>query len=408
MRLGRTLGIAAVAALIAPAAAHADTYRVNKLGDGEPNACTKQHCTLRGAVEAANETMGDDAIVLPPGKTIVLDGAVLISGPSRVEVRPAGRERTTIETALGHFSLDLGADVRLSKLILRGADTQGVGGAIATGAFARLRIDHSRLIANRATEGGGAIVMNGSTVIRRTTIADNETGPAGLGGAIAAGEPSSELKLIQSTVDGNRAFSGGGIISAGRVDVRDSTVSNNVAAFNGGGILMQGEAADLTVTNSTIGQNSAGDFGGGIDAFNGARVAVSSSTIARNDASGDNDPTSQGGNLQNGGTTLFEISNSIVAGGTAAVGPDCSGTYTRAGTNLVEDTAGCQGFLPTEDLLDVAPKVDTQLAANGGPTRTFELKAGSPAVNAAGGSCPKRDQRGVMRKNCDIGAFERR
>ena len=55
------------------------------------------------------------------------------------------------------------------------------------------------------------------------------------------------------------------------------------------------------------------------------------------------------------------------------------------------------------------------LSANGGPTQTHSLLAGSAAIDAGNlGGCTddvgallKRDQRGVKRHNPDIGAFER-
>ena len=50
------------------------------------------------------------------------------------------------------------------------------------------------------------------------------------------------------------------------------------------------------------------------------------------------------------------------------------------------------------------------LADNGGPTLTFAVLPGSPAVDAGNSSgCPATDQRGVKRPQgsaCDIGAFE--
>ncbi|WP_223847121.1 T9SS type A sorting domain-containing protein [Hymenobacter montanus] len=47
------------------------------------------------------------------------------------------------------------------------------------------------------------------------------------------------------------------------------------------------------------------------------------------------------------------------------------------------------------------------LANNGGPTQTMALRAGSPAIDAGGSSCPATDQRGLVRVGaCDIGAYE--
>ncbi len=60
----------------------------------------------------------------------------------------------------------------------------------------------------------------------------------------------------------------------------------------------------------------------------------------------------------------------------------------------------------------INPKLGT-LAANGGPTKTLALLAGSPALNKAGAApcATAKDQRGVKRPQrgaCDIGAYEKR
>lgn len=84
---------------------------------------------------------------------------------------------------------------------------------------------------------------------------------------------------------------------------------------------------------------------------------------------------------------------------------DCKGTFSAAGVNLLTDVTGCSGF--GSDIVTSTPKLGP-LAANGGPTKTIALRAGSPAIGKAGSGSPPRDQRGVKRVDPDIGAFERR
>ena len=49
------------------------------------------------------------------------------------------------------------------------------------------------------------------------------------------------------------------------------------------------------------------------------------------------------------------------------------------------------------------------LKDNGGATKTIALRLGSPAIDKANpDTAPARDQRGVLRHDPDIGAFERR
>ncbi len=79
-------------------------------------------------------------------------------------------------------------------------------------------------------------------------------------------------------------------------------------------------------------------------------------------------------------------------------------------SNLIESGGnGFPGVVSTAD-----PKFDSK-SDNGGPTPTYALQAGSPAINVAGPDCPATDARGVTRPHdgdangaslCDIGAFE--
>ena len=90
--------------------------------------------------------------------------------------------------------------------------------------------------------------------------------------------------------------------------------------------------------------------------------------------------------------------------------PDCRGTLTSLGHNLIGDDTGC-GFAPvTGDLVNSVPLLGL-LRDNGGPTFTHALLPGSPAIDAGDDArCPSTDQRGVPRPQgaaCDIGAYER-
>ena len=70
--------------------------------------------------------------------------------------------------------------------------------------------------------------------------------------------------------------------------------------------------------------------------------------------------------------------------------------------DIDSDGSGGPGFTTTLPMLG-------PLADNGGPTQSYELLLGSPAIDA-GSNCVATDQRGVVRpqgSGCDIGAFER-
>ena len=99
-----------------------------------------------------------------------------------------------------------------------------------------------------------------------------------------------------------------------------------------------------------------------------------------------------------------ELRNSIVAGNSAAAGANCSGAPAPAGPNLQWPGGSCGAGVPSQDPLL------TPLADNTGPSLTYGLHAGSPALDAGDpASCVGSDQRGVARPagaGCDIGALE--
>ncbi|MGF1470318.1 MAG: choice-of-anchor Q domain-containing protein [Rubrobacteraceae bacterium] len=107
---------------------------------------------------------------------------------------------------------------------------------------------------------------------------------------------------------GDGVSSGGGIENRGPLTLTDSVVTGNSAGDNGGGI-NNGFGGILTVEESTISGNTAAD-GGGIANSRGT-LTVASSTISGNTVG------SFGGGILNGGLT--EISDSTISGNTSGV-----------------------------------------------------------------------------------------
>ena len=94
--------------------------------------------------------------------------------------------------------------------------------------------------------------------------------------------PDATLRLERIGVTGGQAPTGqdgGGVLSAGTVDLDLSTVSDNSTLGNGGGIAVWD--GDVYATRSTVWQNDAAG-GGGLFVCNGGSLNVTESTIARN------------------------------------------------------------------------------------------------------------------------------
>jgi hypothetical protein len=154
--------------------------------------------------------------------------------------------------------------------------------------------------------GAGIVTAGGTNLtVSNSTITDNHVG----GGIRNVGN----LTLDHVTVSGNTSDSDGGGISnalTGAVlHVIDSTIANNTAAFNGGGLVNSG-GNSATLTNVTMYGNSAHGNNGGGAIYSGGALTLTQVTITGNHA--DNN----GGGIYTG-TNAPTISNSIIAGNDA-------------------------------------------------------------------------------------------
>jgi hypothetical protein len=217
------------------------------------------------------------------------------------------------------------------------------------------------------------------------------------------------LTLTNATVSNNVAyFDGGGIVNNSEMTLANVTVSGNFAQSHGGGVENLG---GMTLTNVTVSQNHAA-AGAGIANEFGATV-LSNVTIGNNygtvDASG-----------------IFNIAplslgNCIIAGNGALsdANPDISaipGTINSFGNNLIGAIGGSSGW-GTADILGTSTHpLNAKLGAlanNGGATQTLLPLTGSPAINAGNNLLIPHgittDERGLPRISggtVDIGAVE--
>lgn len=243
-----------------------------------------------------------------------------------------------------------------------------------------LTLERCEVTGNAAVDDGGGIRNDGTLTVSESTVRDNQAARrGGVGGGIynpvIARTPT--LRVVASTISGNSADDGGGIWCQGSVTLVNSTVSGNSAGQTGGGIRNNG---DLSVSSTTIALNRAGATGGGIH-----HLGLSAT-----------------------------LANTILAGNSAETGgADCYGAIDSGGHNLLKDAEGCgmEG-----ELSGIEPGL-APLGDNGGPTPTHALSPGSAAVDVGPASCEPADQRGNRRPAdgdgdgkpaCDVGAFEAR
>ena len=265
----------------------------------------------------------------------------------------------------------------------------------------------------------GDLDVSGSVTIQHLGARPATVDAKGIDRVFEVNSPGGSVTISGISIQGGHAVgvagptsagTGGGVlVSAGVLTLVDSTIANNFADAYGGGIETR-PGATANLTNDTVSGNQADVDGGGID-NTGAATNLLNVTVTGNVADADNDAAGNGGGIGEYGGTLA-TRDTIVAANTDRNGlaPDCvqgSGTIASQGQTLIGTMSGCTYTPASGDITGVDPKLGP-LAQNGGPTPTHALLTDSPALNKGSG-CARNDQRGVPRSAggaCDIGAYE--
>jgi CSLREA domain-containing protein len=395
---------------VLPAHALADTLRPTRFDDPPPGNCRKHDCSLREAVIAANDRPGKDVVSLGEGsyELTIPDadsgledidpetGDLNLTHPGTV--RGKGPRKTTVKAAFVtggdrlFVGFTQGGKVTLSGMKITGGhpDAEPGGGVILAGPKARLAnvviADNSPLEGSGDSSGGGVYSLATDLEIIRSTIRDN-LGTVGGGINVPAAIGTPHTTILSSTITGNAAYEGGGI----EVDGSNTGFANPPL---------------VEIINSTVAANHAEGDGGGVNSIAGGAVLMSHATVVDNRANNSDSPAGgNGGGVHVSSPATFRLDDSILAGntvGSAGAHAQCSGTFPGGGNLLDGHNEGCNATYTFSSPAFLGP-----LQNNGGPTKTLALLSGSPALRLAL-SCPKRDQRGVIRPaRCDSGAYER-
>lgn len=372
MRLRGKFGILLFAVLVALAlqvatASAASTVTVDSTADEtlssaglSLDSCESEagKCTLRAAVELADETSEDVTIDLPEGTyteshmpaplLVREDAEVTIDGAGASSTIIAGDEEGSVLEVAGNSSLTLNG-----VTVEHGVEFEGGGIFVFSGAT--LIVEHSVVTENLAEDVGGGILgaPDSTTEVLGSSVTDNL---AGSGGGIAfetedecddarsanragrvehAALPADleiGLTVSQSTVEGNHAEFGvgGGILAAperceevaarasstrassrpaiealpseANLTVEQSTIASNSAVDDedgesagvGGGIYEEAFLDD-PIVDSTIAENVAGSTGGGVAVGEGRAVLVSDTVSGNEVEPGEGEPEPEPG-----------------------------------------------------------------------------------------------------------------
>jgi len=233
--------------------------------------------------------------------------------------------------------------------------------------------------------GGGLLVENGTAcVLTDCTVRDS--GAPMLGGGIAA-RGGSGVFLERCTISGNLCggFGGGLGVDGSFVEVLNSTISGNHADTGGGGIADLNSQCDVGLQHVTIAANTASNGGGGIDfAFQSGRashvILAQNSPVNFHDRTANGNVASIGYNLDDGTNTQFTSGADLAGVPDAKLGP-------------LQNNGG---RTETHALLFGSPAID-----NGDPGI-----AGFPAFDQTGFRARVQDGDYLNPATIDIGAFE--
>lgn len=252
------------------------------------------HCTMRAAVDEANANPASDTITIGPG----INPTLTLAGAGENANATGDLDSTGVLTIHG------------------GGATLNAGGL------------------DRAIEQfSGLLSIDHLTITGGTTAGDHIAGQGDGGGAILDW---SDLSLTDCTIEGNHAVRfqygrGGGVAVLGSLTMIGSTVSNNVAADQGGGVWVQG--ASTVVTDSTVSGNeedvhdadpNGNNSVAGLDIGSRERhagTAVITNTTVSNNISRLNGRSVSGGGVLLAVTTGLVV-NSTITGNAADVYPD--------------------------------------------------------------------------------------
>ena len=163
---------------------------------------------------------------------------------------------------------------------------------------------------NTAGTLGGGIYADTMSLTFTGSITDNAAGEDSDGGGIYA--IAADLTIDDTVITGNTAGVGGGIHSfyGGSISLADTTLEDNVALLDGGGIYSE---SPTSISRASVARNLAGGSGGGL-------LVSDASLVLHNTPVTDNTASDAGGGVYVNSGDLTVVGTCPITGGTATYG----------------------------------------------------------------------------------------
>ena len=358
----RALTLALLVTLAAACAARADTLTVTGTGEDD-GPCAAGACpSIRSALSQAAALPGADTIAVPAGD-YVLNSALTVG--SDVTIRGASA-RTTIVHGGGNyrvFEVELGVTATISHLTMRDGTADNGNGCWGGNLRSEgtLLLDHIRSTAGEACSGAGLGNVGAAMTVQSSLIDSNsaDIGGSDSGGILNLGRQDrpAQLTVRDTTIAFNYAGQIGGVFSwSYEGNIPNTTTLDRVTlAYNGGGALRR---ADDTQTFTVRGSIVHGTCAGGI--------------------------SSGGGNVESGSSCGFETQNdnALVSDALTSMGGETDVVSPGSSTAWIDSGGACTGT----DQRDV-PRPQG-LACDAG---ALELEPGVAISSGPGGATNQRD-----------------
>jgi hypothetical protein len=225
--------------------------------------------TLTAFSTAPTGTAGDGLPVIVQPITIIGNGATIV--------------RAANASAFRIFDVANGGSLTAQNLTVAGgqdsaASPNGAGIRIQVGGNAFLT--HVTVRGNQAVVGNGGGMDNAGVAIVNDSAFTGNTAAADGGGVHNTGF----LGVNGSTFGANAATRGGAVFSGGGLELTDSTLTHNHASGQGGGLFIDTPAITATVSHTSISDNDATSNGGGV--FTQGVLLLTNNSVVNGNSSG--------------------------------------------------------------------------------------------------------------------------
>lgn len=235
------------------------------------------------------------------------------------------------------------------------------GGPAIDHPIGNLTIRNCTLSGNSFIYSGAGINNKGSLSIINSTLTENSVGSSGQAASGGAIVNYGNLSISNSNLSHNSStYQGGAIANIGTVNISNSTLSNN---SNGA---ISNDNASLTISNSSLFENSSTRSGGAIWSMNSS-VSLTNSTLSENSSTG-------GGAIYLRGSTLSVVGSTLSGNSTPSTGGaiDVSGidntTITITNSTLTGNSSGTHGgaiySYSNENITNTTTITDSNLSLN--------------------------------------------